>query len=165
MNDLKIAEEVSDMEAFYWDEEEELEKVNNKNFEKKTKALELLLKQQNQKAQNELEAKRLDFEIEQSKVQNELESKKLEVQQETNRIENVKTEQEAKAAKKDFWLGVIKVAAAVIGTIASVIFGVWSLVTTMKFEETGCVRTAAGKAALNLAKGTMNKLDNVSKNV
>lgn len=165
MEEMMMEEQISDVETYYWDESEDEERINNKNFEKKTKALELLLKQQNQKTQNELEAKRLDFEIEQSKVQNELESKKLEVQQETNRIENLKTEQEAKTAKKDFWLGVIKVAAAVIGTIASVIFGVWSLVTTMKFEETGCVRTAAGKAALNLAKGTMSKLDNVSKNV
>lgn len=165
MDDLKLNEEMTEVEEYYWDEEEELEKINTKNFDKKTKALELLLKQRNQTAQIELESRKLDFEIEQAKAQNELESRKLDVQQKTNEIEETKASNEAKAAKKDFWLGVVKVASIVLGTIASVFFGIWSLVTTMKFEETGSVRTSAGKAALTIAKGTMAKLDNVSKNV
>jgi uncharacterized membrane protein YcjF (UPF0283 family) len=69
------------------------------------------------------------------------------------------------AAKKEHRLGIVKIICSIAGVIASVALGVWSLITTMKFEETGTVRTSAGKLAQGIAKGAMAKLENCKKDL
>ena len=165
MDDERIEQEANQIEEYYWDETESDEAVNSKNFNNRCKALEMMLKVQNQAKQLELDSKKLDFEIEQAKAANKIEEQKLEIQKETNKIEADKAEAEKKASKKEFWLGVAKTGAAVGGVVASTAFGVWSLMTTMKFEETGTVRTSAGKLAQGIAKGAMAKLENTGKNI
>lgn len=165
MEDIKINEEVNQIEEYYWDETESEEAVNSKNFNNRCKALEMMLKVQNQQKQLELDSKKLDFEIEQAKLANEIEKQKLEIQKETNNIEAGKAEAEKAAAKKEHRLGIVKIICSIGGIIASVVLGIWSLITTMKFEETGTVRTSAGKLAQGIAKGAMAKLENCKKDL
>lgn len=165
MDDTKLNEQVDELEAYYWDEEQDKSKLEDKNFERKCKALEMMLKVQNQQKQIELESKRLEFEIEQAKSQNKLEEQKLEVSKEANKIEADKAENEKKASKKDFWLNIAKAGAGLLGVAASTAFGVWATTTTMKFEETGCVRSSAGKLAQGLASKTITKLENAKKDI
>lgn len=113
----------------------------------------------------EIELKKLELEQQRFIFEQNIETEKLKVEQQKNIIESVKAENERKASKKDFILGIAKTVVGIGGTVASVAFGAWSLVTTMKFEETGTVRTSAGKFAQGIAKGAMAKLENVKKDI
>lgn len=156
MENEVLEQQTGELEEYYYEElDTDLKELDNKAFTNRTKAIELLLKAKTQAEQLKLDSKKLDFEIESAKQAAEIEKQKVEIAKQA-------AADEAKKAKKEFWLGVAKIGVGAVGAAASIGLTVWATVTTMKFEETGSLRTAAGKLAQGLAKGACAKLDKLN---
>lgn len=152
-----INSEMEKVEEYYYEDlDKDMEELDNKTFQNRTKALATMMDQKNKEDSIALENRKLDFEIEQSKLQLELEKQKLEVEKQKNEFE-IKNE------KKKFWLNVGKLVIAVGSCIASVLYGIWSLVAGMKFEETNSWRTSTGKRSEQLTKNVRQDIDNMKK--
>lgn len=140
-----------------------------------------LMKVQNQAKQLEIEEKRLNFEMEEAKAKRELDSKKLDlelkkldydkelkekeiaVEEKKAKTDAERAENEKKDAKKERISGYVKAGLGLGGVIMSSLFSAWALMTTLKFEESGSVRTSGGKYAQALCKNSGQKLENVKK--
>lgn len=163
MDNEVLEQQTTELEEFYYDDlETDLRELDNRAFNNRTKAIELLLKAKTQSEQLKLDSKKLDFEIESAKQAAAVEAEKLEIEKQKVEIAKQQAADEAKKSKKEFWLGVAKIGVGVAGAAASIGLTVWATVTTMKFEETGSLRTSAGKLAQGLAKGACAKLDKLN---
>lgn len=163
MTEEILEQQTGELEEYYYDElDSDLKELDNKAFTNRTKAIELLLKAKTQAEQLALDSKKLDFEIESAKQAAAVEAEKLELEKQKVEIAKQQAEDELKKSKKEFWLNVAKVGVGVAGAAASIGLTVWATVTTMKFEETGSLRTAAGKLAQGIAKGACSKLDKLN---
>jgi len=150
-----LEQQADQIETYYCEElDSMIAEQNQKEFTNRCKAVETLLKVKNQEKELELEREKWEFEKEQKQKELELETEKV-------ANEKAKAEAEIKEQKKSFWLGVTKVLVTLFGTIAGIGLTIWSVVTTMKFEETGSVRTSVGKFAINFCQKTLSKLDKV----
>lgn len=155
MTEDVLQQQTEAIETYYCEElDSMIAEQNTKEFTNRCKAIETLLRVKNQEEQNKLEREKFEFEKKQQEEQLKLETEKV-------ANEKAKNEADIKDQKKSFWLGITKILVTLFGTIAGIFLTIWSVVTTMKFEETGSVRSSVGKFALNFCQKTLAKLDKV----
>jgi hypothetical protein len=162
MTDEVLEQQVDEIETYYCDDLNSLiSEQNAKEFGNRCKAVETLLKASNQSKQLELEREKWEYEKEQLKQQQELDKRKVDLEAERVKNEKAKVEADIKDQKKTFWTTIAKILVTLFGTIAGIFLTIWSVTTSMKFEETGSVRSSVGKFALNFCQKTLAKLDRV----
>lgn len=155
MTEDVLEQQTEAIETYYCEElDTMIAEQNAKEFTNRCKAIETLLRVKNQEEQIKLDREKFEFDKKQQEEQ-----LKLEIEKVAN--EKAKNEADIKDQEKSFWLGVTKILVTIFGTIAGIFLTIWSVVTTMKFEETGSVRSSVGKFALNFCQKTLAKLDKV----
>lgn len=133
---------------------QEIEKQKAENDREK-------IKLENRK--QDLEEKKLEFEKQKLEKAHEIDLKKAEldaqkaekadaIEKEKIEIERKKLENEEKAAKRDKWINIAKIASASALSAATIGVTVWGMCVATRFEEEGTYRTAVGKIALGMVK-------------
>ena len=155
MTEDVLEQQTDQIETYYCEElDTMIAEQNQKEFTNRCKAIETLLKVKNQEEQLKLEREKFEFDKKQQEEQLKLDAEKA-------ANEKAKNEADIKDQKKSFWLGIARILVTIFGTVAGIFLTIWSVVTTMKFEETGSVRSSVGKYALNFCQKTLSKLDKV----